>query len=130
MEGSSLMNDNDYGMELILDLHGCRVERFTRPSLEIYFEDVAQIIKAERAELHFWDYDDPEEFENAPPHLKGISAVQFITKSSLTVHALHDLKKVFVNIFSCGQFDYLEVATHSKKFFHAKEMTITKLKRI
>ncbi len=94
-----------YGYELILDLHECDPETFSRESIENFFIELCEKIKMERDDLHFWDYDTQEEFDNAPTHLKGISAIQFITTSDIRIHTLYDLRKVFLNVFSCKGFD-------------------------
>ena len=114
-----------YGTELILDLHGCDPQTFTRRSISKYFRQVCTIIEAEPAKLVYWDYKGcPEEFETAPPHLKGTTAVQFITKSNITIHTLDDLTTVFLNIFSCGDFKTKNVADLSRQWFRATDMLV------
>ena len=96
----------DYGKELILDLHNCNPDQFTRKSIRNYFKELCDLIDMERENLHWWDYEgQPEEYEKAPVHLKGISAVQFIKTSNITIHTLDTLRRVYLNIFSCKDFD-------------------------
>lgn len=85
-----------YGYELILDLHNCDVATFTKKSLIGYFEKLCKAIDMEREALHFLSGK-----EDSP----GISAVQFIITSSITVHTLDLLAAAHVNIFSCKKFD-------------------------
>ncbi len=100
-----------YGNELLVDLVECDPATFTRDSLTAFFVDLCERIGMERADLHFWDYEgEPEEYEAAPAHLKGTSAIQFITTSNVTVHTLDELRRVFVNVFSCGDFEAAPVA--------------------
>ena len=100
----------NYGKELILDLHECDTNRFTRENIDMFFKDLCEQIDMERSERYWWDFkDEPEEYEKAPDHLKGISAVQFISTSSITIHTLDILEKVFINIFSCKDFDEILV---------------------
>lgn len=54
--------------------------------------------------------------------LEGISAMQFIETSSVTVHCDEVEKKVFIDIFSCKDFDNLKARTFSKRFFKAKRV--------
>ena len=78
-----------YGKELILDLHDCDPKTFTRESIKEYCERLCDLIGMEKCDFHFWDYEgDPEGYEKAPDHLKGTSAIQFITTSDVRVHAL------------------------------------------
>ena len=100
------MGQESYGYELILDLHGCNISTFNRKSLTDYFKKLCEAIEMERCDLHFWDdiyLPDGEEY--TLPHLKGVSAVQFIMTSNITIHTLELLKTVFINIFSCKGFD-------------------------
>ena len=44
-----------YGIELILDMHECDPETFTRESIRTYFEKLCVLIDMQREDLHFWD---------------------------------------------------------------------------
>jgi S-adenosylmethionine/arginine decarboxylase-like enzyme len=71
-------------------------------------------IGMERHDLHFWDYEDePEERERAPDHLAGISAVQFIATSNITIHTLDRSNAVFIDAFTCN--DALDLAEDQMK---------------
>ena len=55
-----------YGKELILDLHECNSDRFTRENIDMFFEELCEKIDMERCERFWWDYEDePEEYEKA-----------------------------------------------------------------
>lgn len=90
-----------YGIELILDLHECETP-FTRHTITQFMIKLCDLIKMERADLHFWDYETQEEKDEVPDHLAGTSAVQFISTSNVTIHALDRLKTVYLNIFTCS----------------------------
>jgi len=95
-----------YGKELILDLHDCDPKLFNRAGIEAFLIRLCDLIQMERCDLHFWDYEgEPEEYEKAPDHLKGVSAIQFITTSNITIHTLDVPRDVYLNIFSCKFFD-------------------------
>ena len=120
-----------YGKELILDLHGCNPARFTRTLISNFLVVLCGKINMERSELHFWDYRNyPDEYEKAPDHLKGTSAIQFITTSNITIHTLDKLRKVFLNIFSCKNFDINVVASFSEEYFEGKIVTNCVIKRM
>ena len=120
-----------YGKELILDIHGCNVKYFNRVHLETYFIQLCKKIDMERCDLHFWDEEGVSEAELlTDPHVVGISAVQFILTSNVTIHALTILKKVFVNVFSCKDFDSDVVADFTKDFFVGKIVNRTEVTRI
>ena len=114
---------NSYGKELILDLHNCNSEKFNRKDIAQYFKILCdEKINMERCDLHWWDYEDEEQevYDNAPAHLKGTSAVQFIQTSDIVIHTLDDLKRVYVNIFSCKDFDSVVAREFTEETFEGK----------
>ena len=113
-----------YGKELILDLHDCDPQTFTRESIEKFFEELCVLIDMERCELYWWDdYEVPDDEKQTNPHLKGTSAVQFILTSNITIHTLDLLGNVYLNIFSCKDFDSWGAADFSKKWFGGTMVT-------
>ena len=109
---------DSYGKELILDLHNCDPELFTRKHIRGYFKKVCDLIGMERCKLSWWDdLHTPEHEKEAEPHLVGTSAIQFIKTSNITVHTLDIMKRVYVNIFSCKDFDHLAAARFTGKWF-------------
>ncbi len=113
-----------YGEELILDLHGCDASRFTRGKIEVFCKELCELIDMERCDLHFWDdVDVPEEEQQTHPKTKGTSAVQFILTSTIVIHTLDLMKAVYVNIFSCKEFDTDEVAKFTAKWFGSTNWT-------
>ena len=120
-----------YGKELILDLHDCDPSMFTRTSIRLYFINLCELIDMERCDLHFWDYEeDPEGYAEAEDHLKGISAVQFISTSNITIHTLDVLKKVFINIFACKDFDEYDAMEFTEQWFKGNMIQIKVLDRL
>ena len=123
--------EKPYGFELILDLHECDVSKFNRESLDGYFEKVCKAIDMQKCERYFWDdVDVPEDEKETLPHTKGTSAVQFIITSNITIHTLDLLKAVYVNIFSCKEFDEKVAEQITKKWFGAKEYRSRFIERI
>ena len=113
-----------YGLELILDLHGCDSSRFTRSSLKDFFREICELIDMEPCELHFWDdVGVPLEEQQTDPKTKGTSAVQFILTSTIVVHTLDLMQTVYVNIFSCKAFDTDEAARFTANWFSASDWT-------
>jgi S-adenosylmethionine/arginine decarboxylase-like enzyme len=107
-----------YGYELILDLHKCDPLTFNRVSIEDYFEKLCKKIDMTQCDLHFWDDVGvaPEE-QQTSPHTKGTSAVQFILTSTIVIHTLDLLEKVYINVFSCKDFDPEIVKQFTEEWF-------------
>lgn len=120
----------NYGKELILDLHGCNPELFNENDLTRFFQELCDLIGMQAEQLNFWGYDDPEEKAAAPVHLKGTSAVQFISTSNITIHTLDDMKRVYLNIFSCKSFKSTIVKEFCEKWFDGEIVNATALTRI
>ncbi len=107
-----------YGKELILDLHDCDVSTFDRAGIGAFFYHLCKKIGVERADLHFWDdVGVPEDEKQTDPKTTGTSAIQFILTSNVTVHTLDKLGAVYINIFSCEEFDDDEAANFCMKWF-------------
>jgi S-adenosylmethionine/arginine decarboxylase-like enzyme len=120
-----------YGKELILDIHNCDVSKFNRKDIEAYLVELCdEVIDMERADLHWWDYEDqPEEYDKAPAHLKGISCVQFIMTSNITIHTLDELGIIYLNIFSCKDFVADDVIDFTKGWFSGEVIKSTVVDR-
>ena len=107
-----------YGKELIIDLHNCDTYTFTRENIEKYFVELCKKIKMKREDIHWWDEEGvPEDERFTEPHLVGISAIQFITTSNITIHTLEIMKRVYLNIFSCKEFNEKLALAFSKEWF-------------
>ncbi len=110
-----------YGKELILDLYGCDVSKFNREDLEQFCMELCASIDMERGPIEFWDYEGyPEEHKEAPIHLSGTTAIQFISTSNITIHALDKIGEMMINVFSCKDFDSGVVKFAAVKAFDAK----------
>ena len=109
----------NFGKEVILDLHNCNVEKFNRKDIEAYFIELCQEIDMVREDLFWWDMEENTEEEIAAMenHLVGTSAVQFIRTSNITIHTIDRMKRVYLNIFSCKDFDAEFVKDFSQKVF-------------
>ncbi len=113
-----------FGKEVILDMYGCDINFFTKEKLTEFFTQLCKKIDMKKyGKPKFWK-------DNSQIiHLKGISAVQFITTSNITIHALDILGAVYLNIFSCKNFDANKAAKFSKDFFRAEKVRVRVMER-
>jgi len=120
----------EYGKELIMDLERCNIAMFNRRKLKIFFVGLCEKINMKRAPLHFWDYGgDRKARAEAEPHLAGVTAIQFIETSDIRVHALDKLATVYVNVFSCKDFDVAATKEFIVDFFGGVETNSLIVKR-
>ncbi len=112
-----------YGKELILDLFECNNELFTRNKLIEYFEILCGMIGMQREKLVFWDdHNVPVKERQTLDHTKGTTAVQFILTSNITIHTLDLTSSVYINIFSCKDFDHILAKKFSMDYFECKNL--------
>ena len=115
-----------YGKELILDLGNCDIETFTRESIGNYFDELCELIDMEAEDRYFWDDEGVSSEQcQTDPKTCGVSAVQFILTSTIVVHSLTKLRKVFINIFSCKDFEKDIVRDFSSIWFGAHSCDAT-----
>jgi S-adenosylmethionine decarboxylase len=128
---SAYLNKKVYGKELIIDLHDCDPSTFNRKSIKEYFDKLCKKIKMKQEKLVWWDdYRVPIEERQTKPHLKGTSAVQFIKTSNITIHTLDILKKAYINIFSCKNFNEDVARYFTEDWFRGKVEKWNVLERV
>lgn len=126
-----MKNNKNYGKELILDLHNCDNAKFTRYYINKYFKELCNRIDMEACKIAWWDYKGyPDEYEKAPKHLKGTSAIQFISTSNITIHTLDEMNRVYLNIFSCKDFDADNAMNFTKDYFNGNIVNKQTVSRI
>lgn len=122
---------NTYGIELIIDMHNCDSSTFTRKSIKKYFNLLCEKIDMKPEKLCWWDDHGLEpELQQTEPHTKGTTAVQFILTSNITIHTLDVLKNVYINVFSCKEFDTDLAMKFSEEWFKGKVVNSHIIERI
>jgi len=113
-----------YGLELIIDLKECDLSDLSKEKLSDFFVKLCDRIKMVRyGEPLFWE--DHSEI----PHLRGVSAIQFIQTSNIVCHPLPMLNAVYLNIFSCKEFDTEDALKFCVEFWKAGSETHTVVPR-
>jgi S-adenosylmethionine/arginine decarboxylase-like enzyme len=113
-----------YGTELILDLHECDISTFTQESLDEYIDKICSLVAIHRHDKPLFWIDKSDD-----PRLCGISVLQFISVSNITIHALDLLKTVYINFFACTDFDAQVIEKMSKEHFGSREGTARVIER-
>lgn len=103
-----------YGKELILDLHECGV----REDLQDFCEELCDLIDMRIEDFHWWKSSEEDERN---PKTYGVSCIQFILTSNITVHTLPLMNAVYINLFSCKEFDDHEATKFCVAWFDAKK---------
>jgi len=114
----------NYGLELIMDLKGCDLSGLSEKKMGQFFVKLCNLVDMKRhgAPLFWKDHSDE-------PHLNGISGIQFIETSNVVCHALPLLKAVYINLFSCKEFDPDDTLMFCKKYWNSSSENHTILIR-
>lgn len=114
----------NYGLEMIADLKGCDLADLTRSRLTVFFRELCDRIQMKRhGDPMFW------EDWSGVPHLHGISAIQFVETSNIVCHALPLLRAVYLNVFSCKEFDPDDAMAFCSAYWSAASQTHTVIPR-
>ncbi len=114
-----------YGLELIMDMSGCDLSDLNKEKLGRFFVELCDLIKMKR-------HGDPVFWEDTSdiPHLRGVSGFQFIETSNVVCHPLPMLGTVYLNIFSCKEFDTEVAAKFCKEYWGAASENHTVVPRV
>ncbi len=115
-----------WGKSVAIDLLDCPHEMIDNKDTVLDF--IQKVIKYIDMKAHGPTY--IERFGEIGKHPgPGYSAMQFIETSSITIHCDEFDNRVFIDIFSCKDFDADAAAQFSKEYFKAKEIKYTPLER-
>jgi len=117
-----------YGQELILDFHEVPKEFFDTKIIRKFAEELCDEISMTRGPIYLWG-NDKSLRTMADPKADGISCVQFLHSSSITLHAIDELSRVFINIFSCKNFDVKKAKAFALENVGGKIVQIHNIKR-
>lgn len=121
--GINAVSRENYGQELILDIHDVPPDFFNRIEIRHFAEKLCDEIDMKKGPIYLWGMNSQEHKAKkgeAAIKADGISTVQFLYKSSITIHALDEIQKVFINIFSCEPFDVKTAINFVNEFVGGK----------
>jgi len=103
-ESVSELKQEDYGQEVIIDLHNVDKDLFDTKIIRKFAEELCDEIGMTRGPIYLWG-NDKSLGTMHNPKADGISCIQFLYTSSITMHCIDELGKIFINVFSCQTFD-------------------------
>jgi S-adenosylmethionine/arginine decarboxylase-like enzyme len=109
-----------WGMNVSIDLHDCDPKMIRDEKVIIKFiESLVKHIKMKA-------YGEPmiENF-GANPKVTGISAMQLIETSGITMHFVNAINAAYIDIFSCKPFKPHETAHFCKKYLKASDVVVS-----
>ena len=105
-----------FGWELVLDLYDCNSETISdEKAIKNFARELCRVIDMKPYGEPLTPY-----FGENQEHTKGYSLLQFIETSSITGHFSEGTGAVYLNIFSCKEYDVETAEKFSKEYFSAK----------
>jgi len=114
-----------WGWSTSIDLKNCNPS-FIRSALKIEEFTIALV---ELLEMQAYGEPTIVRF-GKDPRVKGFSLVQLIETSCITAHFAEDTNSIYLDIFSCKDYDSVQAAVFTKDFFEAESYTLKRLPRI
>ncbi len=104
-----------FGMELSLDCYNCNPTIIrSRHKIQEFVDELVVLIKVKKfgntVIVNFGE----------DPRVSGFSMTQLIETSLISGHFANQSNAVYLNIFSCKEFDHHKVEDFAKKFFEAE----------
>ncbi len=123
-----------FGYSLHLNLYNClgSIECFRKPGkdsdngkmiLKIFVDYVLNLIDMKPVYNPICEYYGDHAFN------RGYSYVQLINTSNITIHTVSGSKDIYIDLFSCKQFDVDKVRSYAKFYFLPSELTYDFLER-
>ncbi len=119
--------NDQYGLELVVDLYECNLEKI---SSEESIRNFVVKLCGEVIEMKRYGEALIPHFGHEVPITSGYSLVQLIETSAVTAHFSEHKRSVYLNIFSCKWFDSRRTVRFSKLWFGAKKAKSRLIQRI
>jgi S-adenosylmethionine/arginine decarboxylase-like enzyme len=113
-----------WGYHLVLDVRACQKDKVTDPIYISKFikkivKEIDMIPYGEPMTVHFADYTEKA----------GWTVIQLIETSSIVGHFLDESGDLYLDVFSCKNFDETVVRDLVKEYFNPENIHVTSLSR-
>lgn len=112
-----------WGYHLILDCHNCNPESIR--SAETITAFAKELVK----EIEMVAYGEPQVVHFGEGNKEGYTLVQLIETSNITGHFVNETNDIYLDVFSCKEFDQFKVLDVVGKYFSPQEINSLSLLR-
>jgi S-adenosylmethionine decarboxylase len=111
------MNKKAWGLSCAFDFNGANKDKISNPDV------VKQYIKELCDEINMKMYGETwiEKFASHDEKLYGITVLQAIETSSITAHFAENIGEIYLDVFSCAEYDPNKVLEFTNAFFECKK---------
>lgn len=112
-------NSNKYwGYHLALDCAGCNIDKIKdSENIVSFLNELISVTGMQK-----WGEPLIQNLQEGPEHIRGISAVQLISTSSITCHFCDYTGEAYIDFFSCKSFLLDAVVACTQKYFEPRHI--------
>ena len=115
------MDKKPFGVVLMIDADECIGNMSSKKHIQSFIDKLVELMgmhKKGETIFEWFEYND----YNIERDIVGFSVVQIISLSSITMHINEISKTIYLDIFTCGNLDDIEVALLFSNFFKPTKM--------
>lgn len=119
------MNKNAWGLSCAFDFKGADKKKISEPDI------VKKFIKELCDEINMKMYGETwiEKFASHDHRLYGITVLQAIETSSITAHFAENIGEIYLDVFSCAEYDPQKVLEFTNGFFNCSGKIVNNSER-
>lgn len=116
-------NNPPWGYHLIMDCYGCDLDAMTSKDV------ISEFTKSLVEKIDMVPYGEPQIVHFGTGNKEGFTLIQLIETSNISGHFANDDRKIFLDVFSCKEFDPNIVYEHVIEFFNPEEIIMNPIMR-
>jgi S-adenosylmethionine/arginine decarboxylase-like enzyme len=110
-----------FGTHLILDADDCQGKINDRKHIQSFIDTLVKEMGMKKVGETIFEYFEDNDY-NRERDIVGYSVVQIISLSNITIHINEISKTVYLDIFTCGDFDDTKIGLIFSDYFQAQKI--------
>ena len=110
-----------FGTHLILDADDCQGKLNDRKHIQSFIDTLVKEMGMKKVGETIFEYFEDNDY-NRERDIVGYSVVQIISLSNITIHINEISKTVYLDVFTCGDFDDTKIGLIFSDYFQAQKI--------
>ena len=110
-----------FGTHLILDADDCQGKINDRKHIQSFIDTLVKEMGMKKVGETIFEYFEDNDY-NRERDIVGYSVVQIISLSNITIHINEISKTVYLDVFTCGDFDDTKIGLIFSDYFQAQKI--------
>ena len=110
-----------FGTHLILDADDCQGKINDRKHIQSFINTLVEEMGMKKVGETIFEYFEDNDY-NRERDIVGYSVVQIISLSNITIHINEISKTVYLDVFTCGDFDDTKIGLIFSDYFQAQKI--------